>query len=301
MRVARRRTARRLGAALAGCALLLGGCALLPGTSLPLEGCRGALRSTRLVPGDFLLRYRVRVAPAATTAAAEDTFTLVAEKQGDRLALVALSPLGAKLFSLVQRDTSVHVDALPRVVLPVDPLGLLRAFHRVVLRSADVPGKARRTAGRLRVAWREGERIEERYGPATPRHAERGDSGRAARDGPAHAAERPADPLGDPRGGRLVERRFGDPGVRVVFSYADAPAPGAAADRAPLRSATLHDPACAALVRFDRLEARRLAPASGGTSRQAPRAGEAAPRARRTFPLEVRSSEATTRNSRGTL
>ena len=107
--------------ALSGCATL----ASLRGRAVP--ACPGPLVSTADIEGDFLSRERVRYFVGDESTA----FQQVVQKRGSELLLLGLHPLGAKLFSVVQRGLDVEIDAVPPPLLEVPPETLLADLHRV--------------------------------------------------------------------------------------------------------------------------------------------------------------------------
>ena len=102
-------------------------CSGFPHASRSIGNCPAEIRSIDEIPGEFTIRYRV-------TVLAEDLnfpFELIVQKKGRELVLIGLSPLGAKVFSVIQTGTETDVDALPRAVLPIPPLNVLRDLHRL--------------------------------------------------------------------------------------------------------------------------------------------------------------------------
>lgn len=91
--------------------------------------------------GDFTSRQRVTVSAEGVNF----PFELIAQKKGRELVLIGLSPLGAKLFSVVQTGLETRVEALPSAALPIPPLNVLRDFHRfrVSAASASMDGRDR--------------------------------------------------------------------------------------------------------------------------------------------------------------
>lgn len=109
-------------------------CSWLPFVSRPIPDCPGAIRSTDEIAGDFAIRERV-------TVSSEDgdfPFELIVQKKQRELVLVGISPMGAKLFTVVQTGTETEVDALPGAVLPIPPLNVLRDLHRLQLLAPGV-------------------------------------------------------------------------------------------------------------------------------------------------------------------
>ncbi|HEY5658638.1 MAG TPA: DUF3261 domain-containing protein [Myxococcota bacterium] len=123
-----------------------------------LADCPGALRPVGEIPEDFRLEQRLRIrAPRASA-----SLRIAVEKRGTRLVLIGLNELGAKLFTVVQTDGEVQVEALPAAVLPVAPLGVLRDLHRVrFLGAGAAPDASGRAEGlydgtRITETWRAG-------------------------------------------------------------------------------------------------------------------------------------------------
>jgi len=109
-------------------------CSWLPFASRPIPDCRGAIRSTDEIPGDFAIRERVTV----SSADGDFPFELIVQKRQRELVLVGLSPMGAKLFTVVQIGSETEVNALPGAVLPIPPLNVLRDLHRLQLLAPGV-------------------------------------------------------------------------------------------------------------------------------------------------------------------
>jgi len=130
----RRATASRLiaGSILFGFATA---CGWLPFAPRAIPDCPGEIRSTEKIPGDFTIRERVTV----RTEDADFPFELIVQKKGRELVLVGLSPIGAKLFTLVQTGIETDVDALPGAALPIPPLNVLRDLHRFRFAVSDPP------------------------------------------------------------------------------------------------------------------------------------------------------------------
>jgi hypothetical protein len=122
------------------------------------DGCPGILRPTEEIAGDFRLEQRVHVRAES----GETSLRIVAEKQGLRLVVIGLNPLGAKLFTVIQTMREVEVDALPERVLPVPPLDVMRDLHRARFLDAgvvpDANGHAEgiRNGTRIVETWRDG-------------------------------------------------------------------------------------------------------------------------------------------------
>jgi len=102
-------------------------CSCLPLAPRSIPDCPGAVRSTDEIPGDFAIRERVTVWAEGV----DFPFELIVQKRGRELVLVGLSPMGAKLFSVVQTGVETDVDALPGALLPIPPLNVLRDLHQM--------------------------------------------------------------------------------------------------------------------------------------------------------------------------
>jgi hypothetical protein len=110
-------------------------CSGLPFAPRAIPDCPAEIRSTEGIPGDFEIRERVTV----WTEDVDFPFELVVQKRGRELVLVGLSPMGAKLFSVVQVGIETDVDALPAAVLPIPPLNVLRDLHRFRFAGPNAP------------------------------------------------------------------------------------------------------------------------------------------------------------------
>ena len=154
---------------LAAClALGLVSCVTLAGLrGRAVTSCPGTLVSTREIPGEFLLRERVRITVGDQVIA----FQQVVQKRGDELLLIGLHPLGAKLFSVVQRGVDTTIEAAPAPVLEVPPENLLADLHRRrfrVLTGAGPEGEFRGSdaGGGIVEVWDAGALGERRFRPA---------------------------------------------------------------------------------------------------------------------------------------
>jgi hypothetical protein len=114
------------GAALCFAALCLSGCSTLLGFPPRIPVCEGALLPTQTLGPDFVARERLTVVHSDQTVRLD----LVLQKRGAELVLIAFDPLGAKLFTVVQRGSETEIDAAPRPLLSVPPLNVLRDVHR---------------------------------------------------------------------------------------------------------------------------------------------------------------------------
>ena len=86
--------------------------------------CAGELHSLTGLPDALLWRERVW---ADRGDGSSDLLDLVIEKRAERLVLIGMSPIGAKLFSVVQEAGEATRDGLPIAVLPAHPLDILEA------------------------------------------------------------------------------------------------------------------------------------------------------------------------------
>lgn len=124
--------------------LVSAGCALPRWMGLPsrLPECRGLLVPTGEIPGDFVLRQRLRV----TSPQVDTGLDLAVQKREDELVVVGFTALGAKAFSITQRGAEVRVrDNLGRASA-VPPINVLRDLHRVLFLSVrDEPFYANTT------------------------------------------------------------------------------------------------------------------------------------------------------------
>ena len=116
----------RPSAAAASIAVLALGCAALPFAPPRIADCEGPLLATNEIPGaDFRLRERVRITGDRVDLGLE----LLAERRADRLVVIAFNEFGARVFSAVQRGTTVESDAPLGRALAVPPENVLRDLH----------------------------------------------------------------------------------------------------------------------------------------------------------------------------
>ena len=161
-------------AALFGLAALGLGCRHWLGLPAALPDCPGELVATEELPGEFLWRESVRVRGPGVDAALE----LAVQRRGQELALVGLSPLGARLFSVTQRGLTTAVDAPVARALEGPPLNLLRDLHRVRFLSAGEPPPGQETSTRvvgetrIQEEWRDGRLVLRRLESAGARGGE---------------------------------------------------------------------------------------------------------------------------------
>jgi hypothetical protein len=92
----------------------------------PIPDCPGPLAAWGDIPSGIRLHERVRVEDDGHL----QSFTLVLEHQGERIVMVAHDAIGAKLFSVIQREDEFEIEALPAAVLRVPPLNVVRDLHR---------------------------------------------------------------------------------------------------------------------------------------------------------------------------
>jgi len=138
--------------------LALPACQHAAGRGARIAECPGELLSTQEIEADFRSEMRVHF-----RAESEDVaLRVVAEKLGTSLVVIGLSPLGAKLFTVVQTNRDVAIDALPGRVVRVPPIDVLRELHRMRFLEAGVPpgehGRAElvRDGTRILEIWRDG-------------------------------------------------------------------------------------------------------------------------------------------------
>lgn len=145
----------------------LAGCIHIPWRARSIAPCPGELRSTDQIEGEFVLRQRVRIR------AGELNFPMqiVVQKTADELVVIGFNPIGAKLFTVRQRGRETDVDALPRAVLPVPPLNVLRDLNRIRFLAAPRPddgvGGSTRSFGGTEVTdtWQDGALIRRKLTP----------------------------------------------------------------------------------------------------------------------------------------
>ncbi|MCL4685727.1 DUF3261 domain-containing protein [Myxococcota bacterium] len=175
-RVGRPRRRRGRAGALLLAGVLAAGCRHLPpplrGRALP--ECPGLSVATDAMPGEFLVRQRVRIRYGDESWSLQ----LVAQKRGDELTLLGFHPLGAKLFALRQRGADIAIDAAPAPLLEIPPQNLLHDFYRerflgVSIDGADGSFRERRGNVEIREQRSAGRVRERRFeplgdGPADP-------------------------------------------------------------------------------------------------------------------------------------
>jgi hypothetical protein len=117
-------------------------CSWSPFAQRSIAPCPGAIRSTDEIQGDFVSRERVTVRAEGV----DFPFELIVQKSESEIVLVGLSPIGAKLFSIVQAGVETDVEALPAAVFPIPPLNVLRDLHRFRFSQPGAPAFGRETA-----------------------------------------------------------------------------------------------------------------------------------------------------------
>jgi hypothetical protein len=158
MRVRRARGARRLLAALS--LALLAGCAtlrLIVYRPARLAKCPGVLVPSEQIPDEFLLHMQLQVSSASVATG----YSLIVQKTGTRLVLVALTRFGAKAFSVVQEGRDLQVESALGPATVVPPENVLRDVHRARFLTAGVPAETgesetERDGETIRETWRGG-------------------------------------------------------------------------------------------------------------------------------------------------
>lgn len=117
-------------------------CSWLPFAPRALRACPGELRPAAEADEAFVARARMRVRGDGVDVPLQ---VVVQQRPGERI-VVGFDPLGAKLFTVVQRGDATEVDALPAAVLPVPPLNVVRDLHRGWLWDAGPPPAGSDTA-----------------------------------------------------------------------------------------------------------------------------------------------------------
>ena len=119
--------------AIALCALI--GCQHFPRPLPHLPDCPGSLVPTQEIAGDWLIHERIRVRGDRV----DEAYGLIAQKTGDRLVLVGLTPFGSTAFSLSQIGVEVKSESKLGAALPVPPENVLRDLHRARFLETDDP------------------------------------------------------------------------------------------------------------------------------------------------------------------
>lgn len=117
-------------------------CSWLPFAHRSISDCPGAIRSTDEIQSSFISRDRVTVRAEGV----DFPFELIVQKNESEIVLIGLSPLGAKLFSIVQTGVETEVEALPAAVFPIPPLNVLRDLHRFRFSQPGAPSFGRESA-----------------------------------------------------------------------------------------------------------------------------------------------------------
>ena len=119
--------------------------------------CAGELVPTAAIPDGFALRAEVRV---LAKPGIDWALTVAAQKTAGRLVVVGLDGFGAKLFTIVQQDTSLTVDRAFGRSMPWPPENVLRDIQ--VARLGATPGqgvsieRSAEEGGRVRVVIHDG-------------------------------------------------------------------------------------------------------------------------------------------------
>jgi hypothetical protein len=127
-----------------GIAAGVAGCSNIPWGPRVLAACPGVLRPIDQIEGEFVLQHRVRI----RTGDLDIPMQIAVQKISDELVVIGFNPIGAKLFSIVQRSRGTEVDALPRAIMPVSPLSVLRDLHRIRFLAAPSPATGDGTSSR---------------------------------------------------------------------------------------------------------------------------------------------------------
>ncbi len=127
-------------------ALPIAGCAMLAGLPPRIPACAGALVPTQQLGSDFVARERFSLTHADRSVHLD----LVLQKRDNVLVLIGFDPLGAKLFTVVQRGSETEVDAAPAAILAVPPLNVLRDVHRARF-NAPTDAEVTTSAGETRI------------------------------------------------------------------------------------------------------------------------------------------------------
>jgi len=145
----------------AGVLAVLAGCSHLPWGPRALASCPGVLRPVDAIDGNFVAQQQVRI----RTETWDLPLRVVVQKTGGELILIGFDPIGAKLFTLVQKGSTTRVDALPRAVWPISPMSVLRDLHRIRFLAAPRPAGGSGTTTRsfddttVTDTWRGGTRV----------------------------------------------------------------------------------------------------------------------------------------------
>ena len=101
-----------------------------------LSDCPGDIRTTEEIEGDWLVHERIHVVGGGV----DESYQLVLQKTGPKLVLLALTPFGAKAFSVTQIGVQTWTESYLGPILPVPPENVLRDVQRAHFRVVDDPG-----------------------------------------------------------------------------------------------------------------------------------------------------------------
>jgi len=152
-------------AVVAGVALLAAACAHQP-RPLPDEaGYPGTLAELGRVPGNFMWRQSI----AARYGTQGGRFEAVIQKQGDRLLILGLTPMGTRAFLLEQQGPGIKATVYVDRALPFPPKYVFLDVHRTFFLGIG-PGplgdgwqQAVRDGETIRELWRGGRLLERRF------------------------------------------------------------------------------------------------------------------------------------------
>jgi hypothetical protein len=123
-------------------------------------------------PG-FVARQKV----VATVRGDTSAFDAVVQYRGDRLVVLALTPMGTKAFAIEQRGASISITPPEPRALPAPPEAILRDIHAAYFalpKAARVDGWHRTEAGGARwERWSQGRLHERVWGRRRDRQADR--------------------------------------------------------------------------------------------------------------------------------
>jgi hypothetical protein len=152
-------------AAVAGLALLAAACAHRP-PPMPAEaGYPGTLADLGSVPGDFVWRQAI----AARYGDQSGSFEAVVQKQGGRLLILGLTPMGTRAFLLEQEGQAVKATVYVDRAMPFPPKYVVLDVHRTYfLGIAPHPHddgwhQVVRDGETIRELWRGGRLFERRF------------------------------------------------------------------------------------------------------------------------------------------
>jgi hypothetical protein len=152
-------------AAIAGLALLVAACAHRP-KPLPDEaGYPGTLADLGRVPGSFMWRQSI----AARYGTQSGRFEAVVQKQGDRMLILGLTPMGTRAFLLEQQGTATKATIYVDRAMPFPPKYVFLDVHRTYFIGLTPPPagdgwhEAVRDGETIRELWRGGRLFERHF------------------------------------------------------------------------------------------------------------------------------------------